>query len=97
MPRLIVTEGAARGIDRCRAFLLERNEQAAQRAGREIARHFRLLEQNPAIGRPFGGDFELRELVIGFGAAGYLALYRYDPAEDRVHVLAFRHQREAGY
>ncbi|MGY2732958.1 type II toxin-antitoxin system RelE/ParE family toxin [Sphingomonas sp. UYP23] len=97
MPRLIVAEGAVRGIARCRTFLAEKSPQAAQRAGAEIARQLRLLESNPAIGRPYGDDTDLRELVIGFGAAGYVALYRYDPADDAVYVVAFRHQREAGY
>jgi len=39
----------------------------------------------------------MRELVIGFGASGYVALYRHEPAEDAVYVLAIRHPREAGY
>ena len=40
---------------------------------------------------------ELRELVIAFGDSGYVALYRHEPADDAVYVLAFRHQKEAGY
>jgi ParE toxin of type II toxin-antitoxin system, parDE len=39
----------------------------------------------------------LRELVIAFGDSGYVALYRYDRDDDAVYVLAFRHQREAGF
>jgi hypothetical protein len=39
----------------------------------------------------------LRELVIGFGDSGLVALYHHDPAADAVYVLAFRHQKEAGY
>ena len=97
MPRLIVTEGAVRGIARCRTFLAEKSPQAAQRAGAEISRQLRLLERNPAIGRPYAGDADLREVVIGFGAAGDVALYRHDPADDAVYVVAIRHQREAGY
>lgn len=40
---------------------------------------------------------ELRELVITFGQSGYVALYRHDPVGDIVYILAFRHQKEAGY
>lgn len=40
---------------------------------------------------------ELRELVIAFGDSGYVALYRHEPAVDAVYILAFRHQKEAGY
>ena len=39
----------------------------------------------------------MRELVIPFGETGYVALYRYDTEGDLVYILAFRHQREAGY
>jgi hypothetical protein len=39
----------------------------------------------------------MRELVIGFGDSGDVALYRYEPDTDAVYVLAFRHQKEAGY
>jgi len=51
----------------------------------------------PDIGRPFSEMPELRELVIAFGDSGYVALYRHEPAADAVYVLAFRHQKEAGY
>lgn len=54
-----------------------------------------VLERNPLIGRP--ADRDMRELVIGRGARGYVALYRYLPAIDAVLVLAIRSQREAGY
>lgn len=97
MPRLIVTEGATLGLERCRKFLVERNPDAAERAGRVIAQRLGLLEINPWIGRPFGTNPALRELVIGFGKSGYVALYRYDDTADEVMVLAFQHQREAGY
>jgi hypothetical protein len=35
--------------------------------------------------------------MIGFGDSGYVALYRHDRIVDTVFVLAFRHQKEAGY
>ena len=97
MPRLIITEGAALGLDRCRAFLIDKSSQAAQRAGQAIAARLLALEITPDMGRPFDMEPALRELTISFGDAGYVALYRHEPAEDAVYVLAFRHQREAGY
>lgn len=97
MPQVIVTEGAAAGLERCRRLLSAKAPEAARRAGQAIARHFLLLETTPDIGRPFPEMPELRELVIAFGDSGYVALYRYAPADDAVHVLAFRHQKEAGY
>ena len=97
MPRLIVTQNALAGLERCRQFLLERDEQAASRAGAAIADKLELLESRPEVGRRFSGDLHLRELVIPFGSAGYVALYRYEQEDDAVYLLAFRHQREAGY
>ncbi|MFO1269165.1 MAG: type II toxin-antitoxin system RelE/ParE family toxin [Rubrivivax sp.] len=54
-----------------------------------------VLEQHPLIGRRVGG--ELRELVIGKGSRGYLALYRYAPEVELVMVVAVRAQSEEGY
>ena len=97
MPRVIVTEGAGFGLERCRQFLAEKNQPAIRRAGQTIEQQFALLETNPDIGRPFFDLPELRELIIDFGDSGYVALYRYEPNDDVVYVLAFRHQKEAGY
>ena len=97
LPRLILTAGAVRGIDRCQAFLSGKAPGAARRASAAIVRHLTLLESSPGIGRPHPELPDLRELVIPFGDSGYVALYRHEPAEDAVYVLAFRHQREAGF
>lgn len=97
MPRVIVTEGAALGLARCRRFLAEKAPEAARNAGQAIGQQFLLLETAPDIGRPLTDAPELRELVIAFGDSGYVALYRHDPSDDTVYVLAFRHQKEAGH
>ena len=39
----------------------------------------------------------MRELVIGRGSRGYVALYRYVAQIDTVFLLAVRGQRESGY
>jgi len=69
-------------------------EHAPARIG-EIIQAFNVLETNPLIGRPAAGN--MRELVIGRGSRGYVALYRYVAELDTVFVLAVRSQREAGY
>jgi plasmid stabilization system protein ParE len=97
MPHVVVTQGALVGLARCRTFLKEKSSIAATRAGQAIAARFFQLETNPQIGRPVDLETGLRELTIPFGDAGYVALYRFDPADDVVVILAFRHQREAGY
>ena len=97
MPQVIVTEGAAEGLERCRQFLAIKVPEATRRAGQAIERQLLLLETTPDIGRPFSEMPEIRELVIAFGDSGYVALYRHEPADDAVYVLAFRHQKEARY
>lgn len=97
MPRVIVTEGARQGLERCRRFLATNNPRAAKRAGQTIARHFMLLESAAEIGRPLSEMPELRELMIEFGDSGYVAMYRYDATVDTLYILAFRHQKETGY
>lgn len=61
----------------------------------EILQAVQILSTSPLIGRPAKGD--KRELVIGRGFRGYVALYRYVPEIDTVFLLAVRSQREAGY
>jgi len=97
VPQVIVTEAAAEGLERCRRFLAVKASDAARRAGQAIDRQFLMLETAPDIGRPFPEMPELRELVIAFGDSGYVALYRHEPSTNAVYVLAFRHQKEAGY
>jgi plasmid stabilization system protein ParE len=97
VPRVIVTLGAAEGLERCRLFLNEKNPRAARRAGQTILQQFTLLETNPDIGRPLDDLAELQELVIPFGESGYVSLYRHDLETNTVYILAFRHQKEAGY
>ena len=67
------------------------------RVGQAIEHQFVLLETEPEIGRPFDDLPELRELIIPFGDSGYVAIYHHEIKSDSVYVLAFRHQKEAGY
>lgn len=97
MPRIVITQGAAFGLERCRGFLREKNSRAAIRAAKAIQHSFSLLQTEPEMGRPLDDLPELRELIIPFGGSGYVALYRYEVKTDLLYILAFRHQKEAGY
>lgn len=61
----------------------------------EIIEAIQILAHSPQIGRPVRDG--KRELVIGKGARGYVALYRYLAEVDTVFVLAVRAQRESGF
>jgi plasmid stabilization system protein ParE len=97
MPHLIFAPRAQRGLERCIDFLAEVNPPVVDRAAAAIGLRLDQLTRSPAIGRPYRPNPALRELVIAFGGAGYVALYRHDADQDAVIVLAFRHQREASF
>src|SRR5678809_1215558 len=69
--------------------------ETALAAGEAVESAVNTLASHPLVGRRVDGD--IRELVISFGATGYIALYRFVVQEDQVRVLALRHQREIGY
>lgn len=85
----------AQDFSRILAHLTEFEVQTPERRILEIVAALDVLENNPLIGRPTNDD--MRELVIGRDARGYVALYRYIREIDTVFVLAIRSQREAGY
>lgn len=60
----------------------------------EILQAVQVLATSPQIGRPVKDG--KRELVIGRGSCGYVALYRYAPPIDTAFVLAVRSKRESG-
>ena len=80
-------------------FLLEQDLGAARNAEKAIAKAIKFLAIFPfscrkaegSAGNPF-----LRELLIPFGNAGYVALFEIADAHT-VTILAIRHQREEDY
>ena len=86
---------ASSDLQRLVDFLAESDPFAAAQTAELIVSAVEALQNHPLLGRPVESGF--RELVISRGRSGYLALYRYDEARDRVLMLAIRHQREAGY
>lgn len=95
MPQIKYSENATFDLIRLFNFLAEKNEETAKRAITEIRNALEKLSFMPKIGRPVGHG--LRELVIDFGASGYLALYEFDEMLDEVQVFALRHQLEKDY
>jgi toxin ParE1/3/4 len=69
-------------------------DNAPERIG-EIVLAIQLLTHSPLIGRKLKGG--KRELVIGQGARGYVAVYRFVTDIDTVFVLGVRSQREPRY
>jgi addiction module RelE/StbE family toxin len=94
MPQIIFSPSALKDLEQLRAFLHSKNAAAAKRAATVIIQTIKALNNHPEIGIPTSNPDE-RELLIGFGRNGYMALYRYDGST--VIILAIKHSREAGY
>ena len=95
--RVRYTRTAREDLRRLYGFLLERDLPAARRAREVIGKSVELLREFPFTCRKASSDNPfLRELVIPFGAAGYVALFEIEDNET-VTILAIRHQREEDY
>ncbi len=97
MPHIRLSARAQSDLSRLHTVLVSKDINAAKRAMLLIRDAFMTLTHAPLIGRPVEDNEDLRELVIDFGASGYQALYRYEPALDAVAILAIKHQREDDY
>lgn len=95
MAKIVYAQNAIANLERAFAFLLEHDQQIAVASAAAIREAVGMLARHPLIGRRIDGN--LRELVISFGKTGYVALYRFLPAQDQVRILAVRHQRELDY
>lgn len=80
-------------------FLVEQDITAAQHAQAAIVKGIEFLAIFPfSCRKADGGENRafLRELLIPFGNAGYIALFEIEDAKT-VTILAVRHQREEDY
>jgi plasmid stabilization system protein ParE len=94
---IIFAEEALADLEKIFDFNAERDPVAALDHIDKIQSAVTVLEVHPEIGRRVAAGSPLRELVIARGQAGYVALYEYSPAANRIRILAVRHQREAGH
>ena len=91
------TPAAAQDLERLFDFLAQHDAKAARRARAAIAKGIEFLGDFPfSCGKASPEHPLLRELIIDFGANGYVALFEIENKET-VTVLAVRHQREEDY
>jgi plasmid stabilization system protein ParE len=91
------TPSAAKDLQRLFDFLAERDLKAARRARSAIAKGIDFLRTFPFSCRKASTEHPLlRELIISFGANGYVALFEIEDHQT-VTVLAIRHQREEDF
>jgi len=78
-------------------FLLDKDLTAAEHALEAIKGAIELLRFSPfSCRKALPENSFLRELIIPFGAAGYVALFEIEP-DSTVNILAVRHQWEKDY
>ncbi|KVM77959.1 plasmid stabilization protein [Burkholderia ubonensis] len=98
--RVRFTRSASDDLDRLYGFIVERDDadvELATRALAAIASGIATLESSPFTCRKVHPSMPfLRELIVPFGASGYVALFEIDDSET-VTILAVRHQRESDY
>ncbi|HJP99822.1 MAG TPA: type II toxin-antitoxin system RelE/ParE family toxin [Rhodanobacteraceae bacterium] len=95
--RIQFAEAARTDIERLYRFIADQDIPAADAAlraldkGWEMLRSFPFSARRVDVANPF-----LREMLIPFGNAGYVALFEIDD-DTTLTVLAVRHQREDDY
>ena len=98
-----LTRDAEADLDRLFGFVLERELardggelRLAEEAIAAMRAGIATLKTSPFTCRKAGQSAFLRELIIPFGRAGYVALFEIEDASNVV-VLAVRHQLEDDY
>lgn len=96
--RVRFTREAEDDLMRLFDFLLEQDIGTAGKAEAAIYKAIELLEFFPFSCRKAdeGKQNLLRELLIPFGIAGYVALFKIEDSKT-VTIIAIRHQREEDY
>ena len=91
---ILLSHDAVEDIERLRAFLDHANPGAARRALALILAAIEKLQDFPALGMPTD-DPEIRQIVIRFGASGYIVRYVILPETADILVTRVWHGREA--
>jgi plasmid stabilization system protein ParE len=93
--RVEVTVRALLDLERLFDFIAAEDPVGARKRMLSVRRALELLADHPLMGR--AAEEGRRELLLSRGRSGYVAKYRWLPADEVVLILAVRHQREAGY
>ena len=93
MPPIIYTEQALKDLARFYQFLSKKDKAVALRAIATIRAAIKEIKKMPEGYRPVDNLQHYRELVIDFGASGYVARYRYEKG-GAIYVVRIKHQLE---
>ena len=91
---ILLSPDAVEDVERLRNFLDQNNPGAARRALALIWTAIERLQEFPALGMP-ADDTDLRQIVIRFGASGYIVRYAVIPETGDIPITRVWHGREA--
>jgi plasmid stabilization system protein ParE len=90
---ILLSRDAVEDVERLRTFLDRANPDAARRALALIWTAVERLQEFPALGMPTE-DPDIRQIVVRFGASGYIVRYAILPETTDVLITRVWHGRE---
>lgn len=96
MPHIIYTAHAVDDLVRLASFLKTRSPEVAKRAILLIKSEIEKARIHPERFRPVPDLPHYREIIIDFGAYGYVARFRQESGGD-LHIVRIKHQREDAF
>jgi plasmid stabilization system protein ParE len=91
---ILLSSEAVSDVERVRSFLERLNPDAAKRALKRIWDALDMVEKLPSLGRPTEHP-EIRQIVVLFGASGYIVRYKFLHEQGTLLVTRIWHSREA--
>jgi plasmid stabilization system protein ParE len=91
---ILLAPDAVEDVERLRSFLDQNNPGAAQRALASIWTAINRLQEFPELGMATA-DADIRQIVVRFGASGYIVRYAALPETQDILITRIWHGREA--
>ena len=91
---ILLSADAVDDVERLRSFLDRNNPDAARRALALIWTAIERLQEFPDLGMPTG-DTDIRQIVVRFGASGYIIRYAVLAEDGNILITRIWHGREA--
>lgn len=91
---ILFSPDAVEDVERLRTFLDRNNPDAARRAIALIWTAIDRLQEFPYLGMPTG-DADIRQIVVRFGASGYIVRYAILPGDEDILITRIWHGRQA--
>ncbi len=92
MSQIVWLPEAVKDVTRLREFLEDKSPEAASRVAALIRSGAKTLTDFPAIGKPMNDGTGRREILLPFGAGGYVLRYRIE--QQIVVIIRVWHSRE---